>query len=208
MRKQILSIATVLALTAAGALMAQAPQNTTAPGPTMQQEPGQTNNNLPNPGNPQTNLQNQNSGTAPTTGTTPSTTTTMQDRTGQEQDEVDIRQGVPTTSSAPLPGDDDAATTGTLAPETEQGEGMDVDVDTGDRASGAVDVDVTRTTDADTDASGIDETGSLGDQDTTTTGAYGDQDALPSTASELPMVALFGLIALASAFALRRARRA
>lgn len=191
MKNTILSIATVIALTAAGTLVAQAPQNTTAPGATTQQEPGQTNNNLPNPGNPQTNL-NQNSGTAPTTGTTPSTTTTTQDRTGQEQDEVDVRQGT-------------TPTTGTMATETEQGEGMDVDVDTGANAQGAVDVDVNSTTDADTDASGIDETGSL-DNEQTNTGAYADQDTLPETAGEMPTVALLGLIALASAFALRRVR--
>jgi hypothetical protein len=52
MKRLILTIATVMALTMAGALVAQSPQNTTAPGPTQQLEPGQTNNNLPNPGNP------------------------------------------------------------------------------------------------------------------------------------------------------------
>lgn len=162
MKNTILSLATVLALTAAGALVAQNPQNTTAPGPTTQQEPGQTNNNLPNPGNPQTNLNNPPSSSTTTQSTTP-------------------------------------PTTGTMAPETEQGEGMDVDVDTGAKARGAVDVDVTRTTDADTDASGVDETG-------TDSGAYADQGSLPDTAGEMPTVALLGLIALASAFALRRAR--
>jgi len=95
-------------------------------------------------------------------------------------------------------------TTGTgLANETEQGEGMDVDVDTGDRAAGAVDVDVTSTTDADTDASGINETGDLGDN----AGAYGDQDTLPNTASPLPLVALIGFAALFAAFSVRRFAR-
>ena len=93
-----------------------------------------------------------------------------------------------------------------VLPETETGTGVDVDVDTGARAEGAVDVDVTRTTDADTDASGIDEGGSLGDEDvaatTTTTGTEVGSD-LPATASELPTVALLGLLAMAAAFAVR-----
>ena len=91
----------------------------------------------------------------------------------------------------------------TLRPEAETGSGVDVDVDTGDRAAGAVDVDVNRTTDADTDASGVDETGGL-DQDDTA--MAGDQDDLPATASELPALALLGLLALAGAFALRFVR--
>jgi hypothetical protein len=74
-------------------------------------------------------------------------------------------------------------------------EGMDVDVDTGARANGAIDVDVSRTSDADTDASGVDETGSLDNE--TETGS------LPGTASELPAVALLGLLAMAAAFAVR-----
>lgn len=88
MKKQILSIAAVIALTAAGALTAQNPQNTTAPGPTMQQEPGQTNNNLPNPGNPQTNLQN------PATSRTPNTTTTMQQPTTGIAPETEQGEGM------------------------------------------------------------------------------------------------------------------
>jgi hypothetical protein len=94
-------------------------------------------------------------------------------------------------------------TTTGVAPETEQGEGMDVDVDTGSRANGAVDVDVTRTTDADTDASGVNETGETGDMGDNA-GAYGDQDTLPSTASDMPLVALIGFAALFAALALRR----
>lgn len=87
--------------------------------------------------------------------------------------------------------------------ETEPATGPDVDVDTGARAEGAVDVDVSATGDADTDASGIDEGGALGDEDTTTTGAMDDDSDLPATASELPAVALLGLLAMAAAFAVR-----
>jgi hypothetical protein len=87
--------------------------------------------------------------------------------------------------------------------ETEPVNGPDVDVDTGAKAEGAVDVDVTRQGDADTDASGIDEGGALGDEDTTATGVADDDSDLPATASKLPTVALLGLLAMAAAFAVR-----
>lgn len=92
------------------------------------------------------------------------------------------------------------------ATETEPATGADVDVDTGARAEGAVDVDVNSTADADTDATGVDEGGSLGDEDTTATGVAGDGSDLPATASELPTVALLGLLAMAAAFAVRLLR--
>lgn len=154
MNRLILSILAIFLLTAGAALAQSA--NTTAPGPTVQREPGQVSNNLPNPGNPQTDLSR--------------TTTAPQDQT--------------------------------LAPETEEAEGMDVDVDTGAKAEGAVDVDVSSTADTDTDASGVDETGTYGDTDTTDTGA------LPDTAGELPLLVLAGLLALASAFMVRLRRNA
>ncbi len=70
MKRQILTIAAVLALVFAGAVFAQN-ANTTAPGPTIQKEPGLTNNNLPNPGNP-IPLNEQNP-PAETTGVAPET---------------------------------------------------------------------------------------------------------------------------------------
>jgi len=51
MKRLVFSILMILALTA-GAAYAQSTLNTSPPGPTQQQEPGLTNNNLPNPGNP------------------------------------------------------------------------------------------------------------------------------------------------------------
>lgn len=93
----------------------------------------------------------------------------------------------------------DYQTTPPATSATEPATGPDVDVDTGARAEGAVDVDVTREGDADTDASGIDETGSLDNEDTMT----GDESDLPATASGLPTVALLGLLAMAAAFAVR-----
>ena len=166
MKRAILSILAIFLLTT-GVAFAQS-ANTTAPGPTVQREPGLTSNNLPNPGNPQTDLSNRDSEVQ---GTTTGTTT--------------------------------------LQNETEPAEGMDVDIDTGDRAEGAVDVDVSTTADSDTDASGIDETGTGPATTTGTTDTYGDESgALPDTASELPLLALAGLLALTAAFMVRSARRA
>jgi hypothetical protein len=110
-----------------------------------------------------------------------------------EQQEPDLNN-----NNLPNPGNPTAVGTTPAQPlaETETGTGVDVDVDTGANATGAMDVDVTSTTDADTDASGIDETAGLSN-DTET-------DALPATASKLPMLGLIGLLALAAGFAVRR----
>jgi len=51
MKRFILASSTMFLLTS-GAAMAQNPLNTTAPGPTQEKLPGQTNNDLPNPGHP------------------------------------------------------------------------------------------------------------------------------------------------------------
>lgn len=161
MKRTLFALLAIFLLTSGVALAQSA--NTTAPGPTVQREPGQNSNNLPNPGNPQTDLSQQPE-TQPVTGTTGTTTGTTP-----------------------------------LQNETEDAEGMDVDIDTGERAEGAVDVDVSTTADADTDASGIDETGSLDNEDET--------GALPDTAGEMPLLVLAGLLALASAFMVRLARR-
>jgi hypothetical protein len=178
MKRLVFSILMILALTT-GAAFAQSSLNTVPPGPTQQQEPGLTNNNLPNPGNP---LPQANPDQQPV----------------QEQGTV---EGTATESLNDTQG---ANTTGTVTgtmPETETGTGVDVDVDAGSNAAGAVDVDVTSTTDADTDASGIDETGSL---DNETGSLDTETDTLPGTASELPLLGLLGLLALAAAFAVRR----
>lgn len=184
MKRYVLILAS-LALLLAGAAFAQSTLNTTAPGPTQQVEPGQTNNNLPNPGNPVPGRPNQNQ---PVTeqGTVQGTATESLQRTQGQGTTTGTQSGTSTGSMSGTPG---------VAPETENGEGMDVDVDTGSRAQGAVDVDVTRTSDSDTDASG---------SGVQTTGQYGgDTGSLPSTASDLPSVALLGLLFLGAAFALR-----
>lgn len=180
MKRYILSTATVLALSA-GALFAQSTLNTTAPGPSQETKPGQTNNNLQNPGsNMQQGVPNQNG--------------TYQEKGTVEGTAAESNQGTTTGTTTGTTG-----TMGTMHPETETGTGVDVDVDTGDKAQGAVDVDVTRTTDSDTDASG---TG------TQTTGSYNadDNGSLPATASNEPLLALLGLLALGGAFAVRSFR--
>lgn len=178
MKRLVFSILTILALTATGVAVAQGP-NTIPPGPTQQQEPGLHNNDLPNPGNPQTELE-QGAPPLQEEGTTEGTAT----------ESINNNQGDQTTGQV----------TGTTGTQTETGTGVDVDVDTGANAAGAVDVDVDSTTDADTDASGIDETGSLDNE----TDTMGDTGELPETASTLPLVGLIGLLALAAAFAIRR----
>lgn len=198
MKKSLLSILAVFLLTA-GAAMAQS-ANTTAPGPTQQREPGQTSNNLPNPGNPQTDLSNRDTftegGTVEGTANESMTGTAGTQTTGPVTGTTGTTTGTTTTG------------TGLTGNETEANEGIDVDVDTGARADGAVDIDVKRNGDADTDASGIDETGTgpateTGSATDTTT----DTGALPDTASELPLLAIAGLLALASFFMVRLARR-
>jgi len=197
MKKSLLSILAVFLLTA-GVAMAQS-ANTTAPGPTQQREPGQNSNNLPNPGNPQTDLSNNDTytegGTVEGTANESMTGTAGTQTTGQ----------VGTTGTT---GTTTGTATGLTGNETEQNEGMDVDVDTGARANGAIDVDVKRHGDNDTDASGIDETGT---GPATTTGSTGSMDtdtnSLPDTASELPLLGIAGLLAFASFFMVRMARR-
>ncbi|HEX3130648.1 MAG TPA: LPXTG cell wall anchor domain-containing protein [Thermoanaerobaculia bacterium] len=101
----------------------------------------------------------------------------------------------------------------------ETGPGPDVDVDVGKNAEdGVMDVDVKRHTDADTAAQGNDDhttmdhttatTGTTGTNydNNTTTGTAADNGNLPATGSEMPLLGLIGLCALAGAAALRASR--
>lgn len=162
MKRPILILAAVLALVFAGAVFAQSPQNTTAPGPTTQQEPGLTNNDMPNPGNPQTQVGNQNK-PVEEHGTVEGTAT---ESIHQEQ--------------APAP----TTTTTTTTPTT------DTSTTTG-----------TTTSTTDTTATGTGAYAGSADTTTSTT------TTLPKTASDLPTVALIGLLALGAAFVLRYSRR-
>ena len=198
MKRLVFSILTVCALTT-GVAYAQGP-NTTPPGPTQQAEPGLTNNNLPNPGNPQTQVGNESGQSAPVMeeGTVEGTATESINNADQSNTtgRVTGTTGSGTTGSAT--GSTTGSMTGSSALQNEPEEGMDVDVDTGANAAGAVDVDVNSTSDADTDASGVDETGE------STTGYSSDNDSLPATGSELPLLGLLGLLALGAAFVVRR----
>ena len=106
----------------------------------------------------------------------------------------------------------------------ETGPGPDVDVDTGHNASnGVLDVDVKRHTDSDTAAQDdhdtmgtttgqrtLNGTGTTTDttygSNTTTTGTNADRSNLPATGSEMPLIGLIGLFALAGAVAVRASR--
>ena len=89
----------------------------------------------------------------------------------------------------------------------ETGPGPDVDVDVGKNAAGAVDVDVKSKTDPDTAASGVDETPGADPNMKSTTGTTADDTSnLPATGSELPLVGLVGLLALAGGVAVRSIR--
>ena len=93
----------------------------------------------------------------------------------------------------------------------ETGTGPDVDVDVGRNAEdGLVDVDVDATTDPDTAAQGNDPNPNVDvDVDTdvdTTTGVDADDDNLPDTASEMPLLGLIGLLSLAGAVAIKTTR--
>lgn len=94
----------------------------------------------------------------------------------------------------------------------EQGTGVDVDVDAGANAkNGVLNVDVDRNTDSDTAAEPGD-TAATGTHTTATGSTYdnnagsntaGDNDSLPDTASDMPLLGLLGLLSLAGACVLR-----
>ncbi len=152
MKRQILSLATALVLTTGGAIFAQSTLNTAAPGPSQETKPGQTNNNLQNPGS---NMQKPATTTTTTTVPVTETTTTTTDMMNND-----------TTMTPPAPPVD--TTTTTTAPVE------------------------TTTTPAYNSGSSVDTT-------TTTTSTR----SLPKTASDLPSVALMGLLALSGFFGIR-----
>ena len=89
----------------------------------------------------------------------------------------------------------------------ETGTGPDVDVDVGRNAEdGLVDVDVDATTDPDTAAQGNDPNPTVDTDVDTTTGLDTDDDNLPDTASEMPLLGLIGLLSLAGAVAIKATR--
>jgi cobalamin biosynthesis Mg chelatase CobN len=127
--KRTLFLMAALMLLVAGMALAQSP-TTSAPGPTLQREPGTANNNLPNPGQPQTNTQdpqraaeqNRNADSTATTGTTDATGTT--DTTGTMND-----QTTPTTATTGTT-DTTTGTTGTMNDQSTTGTTGSMDTDT------------------------------------------------------------------------------
>jgi hypothetical protein len=111
---------------------------------------------------------------------------------------VVVAMGTTLMAQTPTTGDQRVDQSG--QPET--GPGPDVDVDTGAAAEdGVADVDVKSRTDADTAAQGNDDA-----TDTTAGMNDTDNDNLPDTGSELPLVGMLGLLSLAGAVALRANR--
>ena len=162
MKRLILAAATMFLLTA-GVALAQDPLNTTAPGPTMEQKPGQTNNDLPNPGHP-----------------------------------------IPTPTNAQAkPVTDQTATAPTSTTDTSSTSSTTTGTTTGTTTSTTTGTSTGTTTGSATDSYGS-TTGTSTSADATATGK---SDSLPKTGSEMPLVALIGLAALAGAFALRASRR-
>ncbi|MGH7484947.1 MAG: hypothetical protein ACREMY_04970 [bacterium] len=103
MKRQILSLATALVLMSAGAVFAQSSLNTTAPGPSQETKPGQTNNNLQNPGshNQQPTTTTTTTATAPSTATATSTDMTPPADTTATGTSTDTTSS--TTTSGTLP---------------------------------------------------------------------------------------------------------
>jgi cobalamin biosynthesis Mg chelatase CobN len=154
MKRQILSLATALVLTTGGAIFAQSTLNTQAPGPSQETKPGQTNNNLQNPGSKMQQQPTTTTTTAPVTETT-----TTDSNSGTMNNDTTMTPPAPpvdTTTTAPVD-------TTTTAPAYNSNSGSSVDTTT------------------------------------TTTSTR----SLPKTASELPTVALMGLLALSAFFAVR-----
>jgi LPXTG-motif cell wall-anchored protein len=199
MKRSILAILTTCTLASTGALMAQSTINTTAPGPTTQQEPGQTNNNLPNPGNPQTQLDRGTTSSAPTDtyGTTGQSTTTTGTQTGQTGTSTSTtgttgtmnNQG--TSGTMGTMGTATGTTTTTTTTETDTDVDVENDMNTTSRSTGAMTTDTSSSMDQST--SGGSYSGS-------------DTDSLPSTGSEQPLLALLGLLAIGAALAIRQVR--
>jgi len=186
MKRQILSLATAMALTAGGAVFAQSTLNTPAPGPSQETKPGQTNNNLQNPGS---NMQKP--------ATPPVRENGSPEGTAAESNARTNGQTTGTTTTTTTPTD---TTTGTM------------NNDTTGTATGTTGTTGTMNNDTTGTATGSSTTGTYNSTTGTTTGSSMDNTSsttstrssrLPKTASDLPTVALIGLLALSAFFAVR-----
>jgi hypothetical protein len=195
MKRLVFSILMILALTA-GATFAQSTLNTTPPGPTQQQEPGLTNNNLPNPGTPVPTPQAERQQPVQEQGTVEGTAT----------ESINGAQGSNTTGNVTGTTTGTMDTTGTTTGTTDTTGTMNTTgtTTTGTTTTGTSTLDTTTT--GTTTGSYSTGTATGAETDTTTTGTsnLSDTDTLPSTASALPLLGLVGLLAFAAAFAVRR----
>jgi hypothetical protein len=218
MKRFTLVLVAVLALVAAPALFAQNPLNTTAPGATQEQRPGQTNNDLPNPGNPQTQqaVPNQQNGTYQEHGTVEGTATESTTGTNDLNNQTGTSTG--TTGTTGTTGSTTGTTTGTMGTTGTMNNTDSTGTTTGTTGTtGTMNNDTTGsgTTGSSGSYSGSTGSGSMNNTDTTTgsTGSYSGSatdttstttsGSLPQTASDLPTVAIAGLLALFAAFAIR-----
>jgi cobalamin biosynthesis Mg chelatase CobN len=160
--KRLTLTTAVLAILMAPAAFAQSTLNTTAPGASQETKPGQTNNNLQNPGS----HMSQPSTTTQTTAPDSTATTTNTDTMG-------------TTTNTDTTG----TTTGTM--------------NNTDSNNGAM-------TNSNTDSTSTGNAGSYNGG--TTSSSTTTSSSLPHTASNMPMVALAGLLAMFAALGLRFAR--
>ncbi len=179
MKRQILTFAAALAITAAPALFAQSTLNTNAPGPSQETKPGQTNNNLQNPGS---NMQQA----------APNQHGTYQEHGTVEGSANESTTGTSTGVNGTTPTPDNTGTTTTTTTGTMSNDTTPAPTDT---TTGTMNS-------TDTTNSGTTGTYNSGTTTTDTTGTTASS-RLPKTASDLPTVALAGLLALCAAFAVR-----
>ena len=183
MKRQILTFVTVLALLATGAVFAQSTLNTPAPGPSQETKPGQTNNNLQNPGNPQMQRPDPQNPPVRENGTVEGTAAESNARTDQTG----------TTTSTTTQVDNTTETTGTMNNMDQTTAPPTTTTTTEPTTTGTYN----GTTDTSTTTGGsLDNTGTATDTSATS-------ETLPQTASDLPTLALMGLLALSAAFAVR-----
>jgi LPXTG-motif cell wall-anchored protein len=184
MKRFILATSTMFLLTA-GAAMAQSSLNTTAPGPSQETKPGQTNNNLQNPGNPTT----QNARPVAENGTVEGTAleSTQRDQ-GTSNGTTGTTTGTMNNSGSMS---NSGSTTGSGS--------MNNSGSTSGYGS------TTGSTTGSTDSSYGTTTGS--DMSTRTRSTRTRSSRLPSTGSEMPLVALIGLASLAAFAGVRASRR-
>jgi cobalamin biosynthesis Mg chelatase CobN len=114
MKRQILSLATALVLMTAGAVFAQSTLNTTAPGPSQETKPGQTNNNLQNPGS----HNQQPTTTTTTTATAPSTATVTSTDMKNDSTSSTVTPPADTTTTNTYNGSSGTAATSSTLPKT------------------------------------------------------------------------------------------